>query len=170
MAIAAFITDINFTVMNTLQQIKTWSATHHPRWLVFLRIALGLFLFAKGITFMHDTQLLERVIYGGQSPQENTTHFLPILICWANLLSGFLLMVGLATRLVALIQVPILIGAIVFITAQKGGGYMPQSELWLAILTLLLVILFFIEGSGPVSLDAYFKNNRSRDSQGRNLP
>ncbi|HMI60603.1 MAG TPA: DoxX family protein [Puia sp.] len=156
--------------MNTLQQIKTWSATHHPRWLVFLRIALGLFLFAKGITFMHDTQLLERVIYGGQSPQENTTHFLPILICWANLLSGFLLMVGLATRLVALIQVPILIGAIVFITAQKGGGYMPQSELWLAILTLLLVILFFIEGSGPISLDAYFKNNRSRDSQGRNLP
>lgn len=79
-------------------------------------------------------------------------------------------MVGLATRLVALIQVPILIGAIVFITAQKGGGYMPQSELWLAILTLLLVILFFIEGSGPISLDAYFKNNRSRDSQGRNLP
>lgn len=152
-----------------MQQIKTWSATHHPRWLVFVRIALGLFLFAKGITFMHDTQSLERVIYGGQSLQENTTHYLPILICWANLLTGFFLMVGMMTRLVALIQVPILIGAIVFITAQKGG-YMPQSELWLAILTLLLVIFFFIEGSGPVSLDAYFKHNRSRDSQGRNLP
>ncbi len=155
--------------MNTMQQIKTWSATHHPRWLVFVRIALGLFLFAKGITFMHDTQSLERVIYGGQSLQENTTHYLPILICWANLLTGFFLMVGLMTRLVALIQVPILIGAIIFITAQKGG-YMPQSELWLAILTLLLVIFFFIEGSGPVSLDAYFKHNRSRESQGRNLP
>jgi uncharacterized membrane protein YphA (DoxX/SURF4 family) len=155
--------------MSTIQQIKTWSATHHPRWLVFIRIALGLFLFAKGINFMHDTELLERVIYGGQSLQENTTHFLPILICWANLLTGFFLMIGLATRLVALIQVPILIGAIIFITAQKGG-YMPQSELWLAILTLLLVIFFFIEGSGPVSLDAYFKKNRSRDSQGRNLP
>jgi putative oxidoreductase len=155
--------------MNTMQQIKTWSATHHPRWLVLVRIALGLFLFAKGITFMHDTQLLERIIYGGQSLQENTTHYLPILICWANLLTGFLLMVGLATRFVAVIQIPILIGAIVFITAQKGG-YMPQSELWLAILTLLLVIFFFIEGSGPISLDAYFKHNRSRESQGRNLP
>ncbi|HEY4290406.1 MAG TPA: DoxX family membrane protein [Puia sp.] len=155
--------------MNTLQHIKTWSATHHPRWLVFVRIALGLFLFAKGITFMHDTQLLERVIYGGQSPQENTTHYLPILICWANLLTGFFLMIGLMTRLVALIQVPILIGAIIFINVQKGG-YLPQSELWLAVLTLLLVIFFFVEGSGPVSLDAYFKQNRSRDSQGRNLP
>ncbi|HXO74288.1 MAG TPA: DoxX family protein [Puia sp.] len=155
--------------MNTIQQIKTWSATHHPRWLVFVRIALGLFLFAKGITFMHDTQLLERVIYGGQSQQENTTHYLPILICWANLLSGFFLMIGLVTRFVAVIQIPILVGAIIFISAQKGG-YMPQSELWLAILTLLLVIFFFIEGSGPVSLDAYFKHNRSRESQGRNLP
>jgi hypothetical protein len=47
---------------------------------------------------------------------------------------------------------------------------MPQSELWLAILTLLLVIFFFIEGSGPVSLDAYFQRNRARGSQGRNLP
>src|ERR1700754_2911297 len=108
-----FLTEINFTVMNTMQQIKTWSATHHPRWLVFVRIALGLFLFAKGITFMHDTQSLERVIYGGQSLQENTTHYLPILICWANLLTGFFLMVGMMTRLVALIQIPILIGAII---------------------------------------------------------
>ncbi len=155
--------------MNAIQQIKTWSATHHPRWLVIVRIALGLFLFAKGINFIHDTQLLERVIYGGQSLQENTTHYLPILICWANLLTGFFLMIGLMTRVLTLIQTPILVGAIVFITAQKGG-YMPQSELWLAILTLLLVIFFFIEGSGPVSLDAYFKHNRSRDSQGRNLP
>ncbi len=155
--------------MSTMQQIKTWSATHHPRWLVFVRIALGLFLFAKGINFIHDTQLLERVIYGGQSLQENTTHYLPILICWANLLSGFLLMIGLMTRLVALIQIPILIAAIIFINA-RSGGYLPQSELWLALLTLLLVIFFLIEGSGPVSLDAYFRNNRSRGSQGRNLP
>jgi putative oxidoreductase len=155
--------------MSTIQQIRTWGATHHPRWLVIVRIALGIFLFAKGINFIRDTQILERVIYGGQSLQENTTHFLPILICWANLLTGLFLMIGLMTRLVALIQIPILIGAIIFINAQKGG-YIPQSELWLAILTLVLVIFFLIEGSGPISLDAYFKQNRSPDSTGRNLP
>ncbi len=155
--------------MSTLQQIRTWGATHHPRWLVIVRIALGLFLFARGISFMRDTQMLERMIYGGQSLHENSTHYLPILICWANLLSGFFLMIGLMTRLVALIQIPILIGAIIFNAAQKGG-YVPQSELWLAILTLLLVIFFLIEGSGPISLDAYFQGNRTRESQGRNLP
>ena len=155
--------------MTTLQQIRTWSATHHPRWLVIVRIALGLFLFSKGINFMRDSQMLERLIYGGQSLSENTTHWLPIFITWINLLGGFLIMIGLMTRFMALIQIPILIGAIIFINGQKGG-FAPESELILAILTLLLVIFFLIEGSGPLSLDAYFQSNRNRGSQGRNLP
>jgi uncharacterized membrane protein YphA (DoxX/SURF4 family) len=155
--------------MTTLQQIKTWSATHHPRWLVIVRIALGLFLFSKGINFMRDSQLLERLIYGGQSLSENNTHWLPIFITWINLLGGFMIMVGLMTRLMTLIQIPILVGAIIFINGQRGG-FAPESELGLAILSLLLVIFFLIEGSGPLSLDAYFQNNRSRTSQGRNLP
>ena len=155
--------------MSTLQQIRTWSATHHPRWLVIVRIALGLFLFSKGINFMRDSQMLERLIYGGQSLSENSTHWLPIFITWIHLLGGFLIMVGLMTRFMALIQIPILIGAIIFINGQRGG-FAPESELGLAILTLLLVIFFLIEGSGPISLDAYFQRNRSRNSQGRNLP
>ncbi len=155
--------------MSTMQQIKTWSASHHPRWLVIVRIGLGLFLLAKGINFMRDSQLLERLIGGGTSIAENTTHWLPILITWAHLLGGVLLTIGLMTRLVALLQLPILIGAIIFLTTQKGG-FVPESELWLAILTLLLVVFFFIEGSGPISLDAYFQRNRARGSQGRNLP
>jgi uncharacterized membrane protein YphA (DoxX/SURF4 family) len=155
--------------MSTIHQIRTWSTTHHPRWLVIVRVGLGLFLFAKGITFMRDTQLLERLIYGGNSLAENTTHFLPILICWANLLTGLFLVIGFMTRLMTILQIPILIGAIVFISSQEGG-YVPRSELWLAILTLLLVLFFLIEGSGPLSLDAYFQHNKQRGSQGRNLP
>jgi hypothetical protein len=62
-----------------------------------------------------------------------------------------------------------LIGAIVFINSQRGG-FAAESELGLAILALLLLVLFIIEGSGPVSLDAYFAKNRDADSQGRNLP
>lgn len=155
--------------MTTLQQIRNWSATHHPRWLVIVRVGVGLFLFAKGITFMRDATLLDRLLYGSASLAENEMHLLPLLITMANLLSGFLLTVGLWTRLVALLQIPILIGAIIFINAQKGG-FTPDSELSLAIITLLLVIFFLIEGGGPLSLDAYFEKNRGHGSQGRNLP
>ena len=153
----------------TLQHIRSWSAAHHPRWLVILRIGLGLFLFAKGISFMRDTTMLSGLIYGNASLHENETHWLPILITWANLLSGFMLVVGLWTRFVALLQLPILIGAIIFINVQKGG-FAPESELGLAILAFLLSLFFLIEGSGPLSLDAYFKKNRGYGSQGRDLP
>ena len=155
--------------MTTLQQIRNWSATHHPRWLIILRIGLGLFLMAKGINFMHDATLLDRLLYGESTLAVNEPHWLPLLITWANLLGGFMIMIGLWTRLIALLQLPILVGAIIFINSQSGG-FAPESELGLAILTLLLVIFFLIEGSGPLSLDAYFEKNRGQGSQGRDLP
>jgi len=155
--------------MTTMQQLRNWSAAHHPRWLVIVRIGLGLFLMAKGINFMRDSALLDRLLYGSVTLADNETHWLPLIITWANLLGGFMILIGLWTRLMCLLQLPILIGAIIFINSQKGG-FAPESELGLAILTLILVIFFLIEGSGPLSLDAYFEKNRSRGSQGNALP
>src|ERR1700743_928893 len=105
--------------MNTMQQIKTWSDTHHPRWLVIVRIGLGLFLMAKGINFMHDMSILNRLLYGSAEQAQNNTHWLPIIITWANLLGGFLILIGMWTRLMCLLQIPILVGAIIFINSQK---------------------------------------------------
>lgn len=155
--------------MTTMQHLRTWSAAHHPRWLIIVRIGLGLFLLAKGINFIHDSTLLDRLLYGNATMAENETHWLPIIITWANLLGGFMILVGMWTRLMCLLQIPILVGAIVFINSEKGG-FAPEAELWLAILTLILVIFFLIEGSGPLSLDGYFEQNRARDSHGDNLP
>ena len=155
--------------MTTLQQIRNWSAAHHPRWLVIVRIGLGLFLLAKGINFMRDTTVLDRLLYGSVPLTDNETHWLPLIITWANLLGGFLILIGLWTRLMCLLQLPILIGAVVFINAQKGG-FAPESELGLAILSLLLAIFFLIEGSGPLSIDGYFDRNRARGSHGDRLP
>lgn len=153
--------------MDTLKSIQQWSITHHPRWLIFPRLVLGALLCIKGIAFMSNATLLENLLSG--SYWASNTHALQIIIGGANMLGGFLIMIGLQTRLMCLIQVPILIGAVVFINAQKGG-FAPESELGLAILALLLTILFLIEGSGPMSLDAYFARNKHRGSQGRNLP
>ena len=154
--------------MSTLQHIRQWSAAHHPRWLVILRIGLGIILLGKGVNFMHDSALLEELIYGNGRVAPNTMHWLPIIICWANMLGGFLIMIGLWTRLMCLLQLPILVGAIVDIIAQ-GGGFPAGNELGLAIAALLLTIFFLIEGSGPLSLDGYFEGNR-RSRTGTNMP
>lgn len=155
--------------MTTLQQVRSWSITHHPRWLVIVRIGLGLFLMAKGINFLHDSSALDRILYGSAEQAENNTHWLPIVITWANLLGGFMILIGLWTRLMCLSQIPILIGAIVFINSHKDS-FAPGSELTLAILSLVLVLFFLIEGSGPISLDVYFERNRGHGSHGDNLP
>lgn len=151
-----------------MQQVRLWSAAHHPRWLVILRIGLGLILMGKGINFMHDSALLEVYIYGKSHLAENSTYWLPIIITWANMLGGFMILIGLWTRLMCLLQLPILIGAIIDINVQKGG-FQAGNELLLAIAALLLTIFFLLEGSGRLSMDAYFARNQ-RDDEGTNLP
>jgi len=139
--------------MGTLQQIQRWSVLHHPRWLVIFRIALGICLFAKGISFMTNVPQLEKQIQG--TVFSNYASWLAIVITWAHLLGGFFIIVGLRTRWAALSQIPILIGAIVLVNIQGNGQ---GTELLFSIIILLMLIFFLIEGSGRISLDYMFKN------------
>jgi putative oxidoreductase len=154
--------------MSTLQQIRQWSAAHHPRWLVIVRMALGLILLGKGISFMHDSALMDDLIYHNNQLAHDGTHWLPILITWANMLGGFMILVGLWTRLMCFLQLPILIGAVIDIYAQRGGLDV-GNELGIAAVALILTVFFLIEGSGPLSLDGYFEHNR-RSQTGTNMP
>ena len=154
--------------MSTLQHIRQWSAAHHPRWLVIVRIGLGLILLGKGISFMRDSALLEELLYGNGHLAQNSTHWLPFLISWANMLGGFMILVGLWTRLMCFLQLPILVGAVVDINVQRGGLDV-GNELGFAIVALILATFFLVEGSGPLSLDGYFDRNR-RSETGTNMP
>ena len=142
--------------MGTLHQLEHWSATHHPRWLVFLRVALGICLFFKGIIFMRDSVHLETML--SETSLSSFNSWLPIVITWTHLLGGFLIIIGLLTRWAALIQLPILVGAVIFINVQKGV-FASESELVFSLVVLLLLIFFFVEGGGPISVDNYFKEN-----------
>jgi putative oxidoreductase len=152
--------------MTTIQHLQKWGTTH-PLFLAILRIGLGLILIARGINFMRDASLLDMLLYRGASNGE--TDWLPLVITWANLLGGTMITIGLWTRLMALLQLPILIGAVVFINMQESF-FTPSSELPMAIVSLVLAIFFLLEGSGRFSVDGYFDRNRGPRSQGQNLP
>jgi putative oxidoreductase len=142
--------------MTTLQQIHQWSLTHHPRWLVVLRVALGLCLFFKGISFMVNATELQQMMQG--SVFAGSADWLPLVITWAHLLGGFLIIIGLLTRWAALLQIPILFGA-VFLVNLRRGMFAADSEFIFSVLILLMLISFLIEGGGPISLDNYFRKN-----------
>ena len=139
--------------MSLLHQMNEWSNKHHPKWLVAIRVVLGLCLFIKGFGFIQNQAALHDLIM--ITSLKSQANWLQTIIPWIHLLGGSLIVVGLLTRLSVLVQIPILIGA-VFLVNARLGLYASGSDLLFSIIVLLLLIFFLIEGGGPISLDHYF--------------
>jgi len=140
--------------MAILHQLDKWSTTH-PKLLLLLRAALGIALTSKGISFMNDSMSLKALL--AQSSFSFLPDWIALVITWIHLLCGFLITIGLFTRLSALIQIPILIGAVII--NLSNGVFMPGSELVFSILILALLVFFLFEGGGELSLDNYIKTH-----------
>lgn len=146
--------------MSLMHQMNEWSSKHHPKWLVFLRVTLGLCLFIKGLGFIQNSVLLSDVL--SQTSFIKNASWLTTLIPWLHLLGGALIIAGLFTRLSCLVQMPILIGAIIFINARRGV-FAGESDLLFSIIILILLVFFFIEGGGPLSLDNFLRKNSKKE-------
>lgn len=143
--------------MNLLQRIDRWGEAHHPRWLDAVRVLLGVFLFYKGVVFIQNIDVLKTVI--NQSPFLTVLSFwLAHYIVFAHLAGGILIALGLLTRVAILAQLPILLGALIFVHTPTGL-FDVHSETGLSILVLLLLIFFLVEGSGPISFDNYMRRH-----------
>lgn len=128
-----------------------------PVWFSFLRIFLGLFLLWKGIVFIRDTALLEQLIERtGVGVFSQNSSNLSFVVAYLSLLCGLFIATGLWTRIMAIIQIPILIVAVFFvnITRMESG----PVEVIMSIITLGLLIFFAIKGSGSLSADEFFRS------------
>jgi putative oxidoreductase len=129
----------------------------YPRWLTFLRIAVGLVLIAKGISFFHDSTTIEKIIhYRGWGIFENNVQTTAALITYITLLGGVFIATGLFTRWISIIQIPLLIGAVIF-NVQEGISF-SNTEFLLSAMTLFVLCVLVVKGSGPISADEFFRN------------
>jgi putative oxidoreductase len=145
--------------MNVLHQIERWSVQHNPRWLIIFRVGLGLCLFIRGISFISNIQLLQQQIENSSLKSLNDSFWLaPIIISWIHILGGVLITLGLFTRPPVLVQIPIVLGAIIFINS-RNIIYPSPSELVFSAFVFLLLIVFAIEGGGEISMDNYVKRH-----------
>jgi len=145
--------------MSTLSGIEKWTEEHHPLWIDFIRIILGIFLIAKGAFLVTHRKQVEWLL---------VTHHLDFLLAMAStyiimlyLGGGILIATGLITRWAAGFQIPALIGAVFFANIPRkiagidiGPGY--------SIVILALLIFFLIYGSGSLSLDHYLQTHEDR--------
>lgn len=134
--------------MTLLETIEKWGDNHHPKWMDVLRIVLGIFLCYKGIDFLQN----QSMVTGPLSTKTSFGSFAVILlshyVTFAHIVGGLLMIVGMFTRFACLIQIPIMLGAIIFVNSASDV-FRPYSELFLSIIILLLLINFLIIGNGP---------------------
>ena len=137
--------------MDLLHRLEYWGERHHPRWMDFIRIALGIFLVYKSIDFLNNMSDLVTLM----SQSTSFSNFSYILAghyaVFAHLLGGILLIFGVLTRFACIVQIPVMIGAIFFMSTNKEM-LRPYSELLVSIVVLLLLIYFLIAGNGPLSV------------------
>ena len=118
-----------------------------------LRIYLGIALFLRGILFIADAGAFMALLAEDSGALLRSTVLLHY-VALAHIFGGFMMTAGLLTRVAALIQIPILMGA-VLVTDIQGGLTSGAQGFEIAALTLFLLIVIFLYGSGKWSSDYY---------------
>ena len=144
--------------METSGKIQHWADTHHPSWLDFIRIALGLFILYKGILFISNTGALLEIMKNSELQFFNLA--LAHYVAFAHLVGGLLIALGLVTRFAIIFQLPILFVAVFFVNIEQGFLSVSNNlEFELSLIVLILLFVFLFYGSGRVSLDYWMKKH-----------
>jgi len=143
------------TITTTTTSTRQYNG-YKPKWLTLLRIALGVIILLKGISFFMDNTLLMSLL------QRSNLAFVggnaevwASVITYFNLLGGVFIATGFFTRFICILLIPMLIGAVYLnFSLGIGGG---AGDLLLSIIALVLLVLFAKLGSGNISADEFFR-------------
>jgi uncharacterized membrane protein YphA (DoxX/SURF4 family) len=131
-----------------------------------IRIYLGIGLMVRGALFISRPEVLLEFL------KRSHSWFVPLAaaqyVVAAHLCGGILLALGLGTRLAAAVQIPPLIGAVLFVHIGEGLLTAGQS-LEFAALVLAMLSAFTVFGAGRVSLDAWLPK-RNAEARGELEP
>src|SRR5512140_646761 len=139
--------------MNVLE-LRLWMEKNRDLAWDALRAYLALFV--KGVAYLAAPNELLAVMTAHQVPL--ASHALAEYIAATHVAGGLALAFGLFTRVAALIQIPNLVGAIMFV--HLGNGlFSPAQTLELDALVLVILALFAAGGAGRFSVDWAFEKH-----------
>ncbi len=119
-----------------------------------IRIYVGVALLVRGVLFLTDPSMIT-TLAGAQN-----VYMWYSYIIGSHLLGGLLIALGVLTRVGALLQIPVVAGAILFFHFKQGLMTAGQS-LELAALVVFLLVVCLVFGAGPISLEKYFSEKRA---------
>ncbi len=141
-------TQIEVSTMQAINKMNNWTNAHDRGYLVdVLRVCFGIYLIIKAVQFGRDASAITGYANLGSE------FFVPVLLSHAVIIThisgGILLLVGLLTRLVMVILLPIFLGAVVLGSVAD----VPTMYLVEAVISLILCFTFLTLGSGKGSVD-----------------
>ena len=132
-----------------------WADSRRDAWLDCIRIYLGIGLVARGLLMSGNTSaafVVDALQRSGQTWL--VTGLVLHYVMFAHIVGGALLAIGFVTRIAALVQIPILAGA-VFLVHRSEGLLASGQSLEFAALVLFLLVVFLVGGAGRLSVDHY---------------
>ncbi|MEJ2613673.1 MAG: DoxX family protein [Ignavibacteriaceae bacterium] len=145
--------------MSAIGKVENWTDQHHPGWIDPLRIILGLFLIVKGIMLVGNSDLIVASILN--TKLQFIAFFAAMYSIGFLLVGGLLIMSGLLTRIIALLELPVWSIEVFFIHLPRV--FAPVNyELSYSVITLLLLVFFLFFGSGPLSAERFLDKTKSR--------
>ncbi len=136
-----------------MHKLIVWAESRRELWLDLVRIYLGLGLLARGLLLITNTStgyMVDMLQRSGQSWL--TTGLMLHYVMLAHFVGGLMLTIGFLTRIAALVQIPILAGA-VFIVHRNDGLFAMGQSLEFSALVLFLLAVILVSGAGKLSLD-----------------
>jgi uncharacterized membrane protein YphA (DoxX/SURF4 family) len=138
--------------MKNINDCKQWIQSHVDIVIDLVRMYLGVGLFVKGLYFLMHKEEMQKLLEGANNvvfAQGAVAHY----VVPVHLVGGLLLAIGLLTRLAALAQMPILIGAVFYVWMPRVLLFEERQSFEFALLVLFLLALIFVYGGGRFSVD-----------------
>jgi uncharacterized membrane protein YphA (DoxX/SURF4 family) len=139
--------------MKDANQLNHWIKLHGDLALDLVRIYLGIGLMVKAGYIAYNRDLFLQ-----QMDSMGSMWFAPAIavhyVILAHAFGGFCLAIGLITRGAAVVQIPILIGALFYMhLPQMAQSLQARQSAEFAGLVLFLLVLFSVYGAGRWSVD-----------------
>jgi putative oxidoreductase len=142
--------------MNLIHKIEKWGDSHHPKFLDIIRVILGIFLLLKGLGFMENTASLKSIVESQPDITVPAGLIMAVVyyVTFVHLVGGTLIALGILTRFSALMQIPVVFGAVFFINILQSPF---NTDLASSVAALIFLVIFAVIGPGKWSLEHYLQ-------------
>jgi putative oxidoreductase len=143
--------------MNLIHRIEKWGDSHHPKFLDIIRVLLGIFLFLKGLGFMENSAYLQSLIESQPDINFSSGWLMALVyyVTFVHFAGGILIALGVLTRFSAIMQIPVVLGAVFFVDFLRSPF---NTDMVSSVAALVLLIVFAVIGSGKWSVEKYLES------------